>query len=101
MRSRRKRIVVSVATTSTVNITGLRMRMRGSSFLNASPIAGTRIFGSVMVVTGIRLRIWESSIELPRSIEFAGEHREMLHHGPERNRREINEAAGDGDHADE
>ena len=55
-RSRRKSSVVSAATTSTANMTGLRTMRRGSSLRNACPIAGTRIAGSVIVATGIRLR---------------------------------------------
>jgi len=59
-RSRRNRIVVSADTISTVNITGLRTMIRGLSFLKASPIAGHRIFGSVIVAMGIRLRIFST-----------------------------------------
>ena len=42
-RSRRKRSVVSVATTSTTNMTGLRIISRGSSFATAVASAGRRI----------------------------------------------------------
>jgi hypothetical protein len=42
-RSRRKRIVVSVETTATTNITGFLERWRGLSFLRASPTAGMRM----------------------------------------------------------
>ena len=77
------RSVVSVATTSTVNITGLRTMTRGSSFLNASTAAGPRIFGSVSVAT-VRLRVWESSMGcLSGSIECAGVHGEVLGHRAE------------------
>ena len=44
-----KMIVVSAATISTTNITGLRISTRGSSLTNACPIAGTRIAGSSIV----------------------------------------------------
>ena len=45
-RSRRNRIVVKVETISTTNITGLRQRMRGSSFRKAWPMAGQMMDGS-------------------------------------------------------
>ena len=54
-----KMTVVSAATTSTTNITGFLIMTRGSSLTKAEPIAGTTIFGSVSVVTGIRLRMRE------------------------------------------
>ncbi len=47
-RSRRKRTVVSAATTSTTNMTGFLAIARGSSFLNDAPMAGTRMLGSRM-----------------------------------------------------
>ena len=45
-RSRRKRTVVRSATTSTTNITGLRIIGRGSSLPKAEPSAGTTISGA-------------------------------------------------------
>ena len=67
-RSRMKRTVVRVATTSTVNITGLRTMRRGSSFLKASRTAGPRIFGSPRVETAVRRRCCErvSSMVCPQ-----------------------------------
>ncbi len=47
--------MVSAATTSTTNITGLLIITRGSSFATAEPIAGNTIFGSSIAETGIRL----------------------------------------------
>ena len=60
-RSRTNNTVVSVATTSTVNITGFFTMTRGSSFLKASMAAGPRIFGSVKVVTDVRFRMGAAS----------------------------------------
>ena len=54
-RSRRKITVVSAATISTTNITGLLIITRGSSLRTAEPIAGSTIFGSSIADTGIRL----------------------------------------------
>ncbi len=48
--SRISRMVVSVVTISTTNITGLRHSVRGSSFANAWRMAGNRMRGSAMVV---------------------------------------------------
>ena len=50
-----KSTVVSAATTSTTNITGFFTISLGSSFLKESPIAGIRIFGSVIVAVAVRL----------------------------------------------
>src|SRR6185295_2202760 len=50
-RSRMKMTVVSAATISTTNITGLLIISRGSSLAKAEPIAGTTIFGSSIVAT--------------------------------------------------
>lgn len=49
-RSRRKRIVVRIAITSTTNITGFRTMSRGSSFATAEPRAGTTISGASSAV---------------------------------------------------
>ncbi len=47
--------MVSAATTSTTNITGLLIITLGSSLRIAEPIAGITIFGSSIADTGIRL----------------------------------------------
>ena len=48
--------VVSAVTTSSTNITGFFISVRGSSFTNAEPIAGITILGSNSADTGICLR---------------------------------------------
>src|SRR3984893_9284416 len=48
--------VVSAVTTSSTNITGFFIRVRGSSLAKAAPIAGSTILGSSRAETGIRLR---------------------------------------------
>ncbi len=64
-RSRRKITVVSAATTSTTNITGLLIISRGSSLTKAEPIAGITIFGSSIADTGIRLfNFWTTSMDV-------------------------------------
>src|ERR1019366_4210495 len=64
-RSRRKITVVSVATTSTTNITGLLIITLGSSLAKAEPMAGITIFGSSIAETGIRLFIfWTTSMDV-------------------------------------
>src|SRR4029077_11616728 len=101
-----KRIVVNVATVSNTNITGLRIRIRGSSCRKASPIAGTRILGSAMddrsrtrsTTIGFGVAI---SIALQSSVDSAGMHREVLDDRSERKGREINETANDQDDADQ
>src|SRR5262245_51242687 len=100
-RSGTKMIVVSAATTSTTNMTGLLTITRGSSLANAAPTAGHTIFGSNRV--GVPLRVAEVSMAGSGSIrreQGAGGHREMLGDGSERERREEREAADDHDHAD-
>ena len=47
-------MVVSSATTSTTNITGLRTIARGSSLRTVSPSAGTRMAGSSMAAAELR-----------------------------------------------
>ena len=49
--------VVRAVTTSSTNITGFFIRVRGSSLAKAEPIAGRTILGSSSAETGIRLRI--------------------------------------------
>ena len=51
-----KMTVVSAVTTSTTNMTGFFISVRGSSLAKAEPIAGTTILGSSSAETGIRLR---------------------------------------------
>ena len=56
--------VVSTVTTSSTNMTGFLIIVRGSSLTKAEPIAGTTIFGSNSAETGMRLRICEVSMEV-------------------------------------
>jgi hypothetical protein len=77
---------------------GLRASVRGLSFLNESPIAGMTILRSNSEVDARFLTV---STRRPESVESAGLHREMLDHRAERERREVDEAAGDHDDADE
>src|SRR5712672_2047351 len=104
-RSRRKITVVSAATTSTTNITGLLIISRGSSFAKAEPMAGITIFGSSIAETGIRLFILTTSMDATpkcdRSKQRVGVHREVLDDRAKRERREEGEAADDQDHADD
>src|SRR6202158_4187279 len=103
-RSRRKITVVSAATTSTTNITGLLIMTLGSSLTKAEPIAGITIFGSNIADTGIRLFILTTSMDVTpneRSEQGIGVHREVLDDGAERKRREEGETADDQDHADD
>src|SRR5215467_3439952 len=103
-RSRTRMTVVSAVTTSSTNMTGFFMRVRGSSLTKAEPIAGMTILGSSSAETGMRLRICVSigahsgSIRRERG---AGDHREMLDQRAERERREEGEAADDDDDADD
>src|SRR6478735_2588674 len=103
-RLRRKITVVSVATTSTTNITGFLIINRGSSLAKAEPMAGITIFGSSMVDTGMRLFVLTTSMDVTpkcvRSEEGVGVAGEMLDDRPERERREEGETADDQDHAD-
>ncbi len=56
--------VVSKVTTSSTNMIGFLIKVRGSSFTKAEPIAGHTIFGSSSADTGMRLRIFVVSIEV-------------------------------------
>jgi hypothetical protein len=56
--------VVSAVTTSSTNITGFFIRLRGLSLTKAEPIAGTTILGSNSAETGICLRTCEVSIDM-------------------------------------
>src|SRR5713101_6068421 len=103
-RSRRKITVVSAATTSTTNITGLLIMNLGSSLTKAEPMAGITIFGSSIAETGIRLFILTTSMDVTpkcdRSEQGVGVHREVLDDRSERQRREEGQTADDEDHAD-
>src|SRR5262249_23478546 len=107
IRSRIRITVVSAVTISSTNITGFLISVLGSSFTKAEPIAGTTIFGSNKAETGMRLRIWEVSMEVAldkslgsiRRVCRSGGHGKMLDDGPERQRREEGEATNDQNHA--
>src|SRR5712671_4833949 len=102
-RSRNRMTVVSAVTTSSTNITGFVIRVRGLSLTKAEPIAGSTILGSSRAETGIRLRNVVVSIEVSprsnRSEQRVAGHREMLDDGSERERREECQSADDHDHA--
>src|SRR5450759_3106900 len=102
-RSRTSKTVVSAVTTSSTKITGFLIRVAGLSLTKAWPIAGSTIFGSKSVETGIRLRSLEVSIAVTPNESVleqrARGHREVLDDGPERERGEEGEAANDHDHA--
>src|SRR5215831_4116457 len=104
-RSRSKMIVVSAVTTSSTNMTGFLIRVRGSSFTKADPMAGTTILTSKSADTGMRLRMSEVSMEVTpkrrRSECCLGNHREMLDDRTKRERRKEGEAADDHDHPDD
>src|SRR5262245_58681414 len=102
-RSRTKITVVSAVTISSTNITGFLISVAGLSFTKAWPIAGTTIWGSSNVATGIRLRILDVSIVLtPNGSErSARSHRQLLNDRPQRERGEEGETADDDDHADD
>src|SRR5476651_352745 len=97
-------IVVKAVTTSSTNMTGFLISVRGSSLTKAEPIAGMTILGSNRAETGFCLRIFEVSIEVTpvgvRSERRAGRHREMFDDRSERKCREEGEAADNHDHAD-
>ena len=63
-RSRIRMTVVKTVTTSSTNMTGFFMSVRGLSLANAEPIAGSTIFGSNSAETGMLLRRVEVSIEV-------------------------------------
>src|SRR3954451_1326723 len=99
-RSRRNSSVVSVATTSTQNITGLRDISRGSSLRNDWPTAGSRMAGSSRVAAGDRLCSWaRACMGLFQSEQDAGIHRQVFDDGAEGEGREEGQAANDQDHA--
>src|SRR5882757_10838626 len=104
-RSRRKITVVSAATTSTTNITGLLIISRGSSFATAEPIAGITIFGSSIAETGMRFCSFMVSMDVTpkcdRSEQGIGVHREVLDDRAERERREEGETTDDQDDTDD
>src|SRR5690349_13965872 len=93
---------VNVATTSTTNITGLRIMTRGSSLRNAWPRAGTKMAVSVMV-TALRSRALTgvvASIGVPLE-KGACVHREVFDQWAEGERREEGETTDDQDYARE
>src|SRR5216684_1411177 len=92
--SRTNRIVVRLATTSTVNMTGFRTIALGLSLRKASMTAGPRIFGSAKVAAVLDGMI--SPLE-----ERSGIHRQLLDQGAECERRKEGEAAHDHDHAND
>src|ERR1700689_5058211 len=104
-RSRMKITVVSAATTSTTNITGLLIITRGSSLRNDEPMAGSTIFGSSIADTGFCFCNFMTSMDVTpncvRSEQVACGHREVLDDRPERPRREEGQAADDQDDADD
>src|SRR5882672_4330347 len=104
-RSRTKMTVVSAATTSTTNITGLLIIRRGSSLTKADLIAGTRIFGSSIVDAVTFFCSFMASMEVtPKrdlSEQVVGVHREVLDDRTERQRREEGETTDDQDDADD
>src|SRR5207244_9904762 len=104
-RSRTKITVVSAATISTTNITGLLIISLGSSLTKADLIAGTRIFGSSIVEAVIFFCSFMDSMEVTpkrdRSEQGIGVHREVLDDRPKRERREERHAADDQNDADD
>src|ERR1700691_2487978 len=96
-------IVVRAVTTSSTNITGFLIKVRGSSLTNAEPIAGMTIFESSSADTGMRFRRVELSItiapKLIRRERRAGIDRELLDDWAKRERREKGQAADNDDHA--
>src|ERR1700722_7417652 len=96
-------------------MTGFLTRVRGSSFLNEAPIAGTisersnSASGCMPRLNSISGRGAKAAVLVFgfmaksswRGIEGAGGHRDLLDHGAERHGREIGEAADDDDHADQ
>src|SRR5580704_18463484 len=105
--SRITKIVVNTDTISTTNITGLRASVRGLSLRKASLIAVTIIPLEMPGTVFCRpSRISEDvvvaaeSMEVP-SVRCASEHLEMLDDRPERERGEVDQPAGNSDHANE
>src|SRR5688572_11721456 len=103
-KSRRKMTVVSAATTSTTNITGLLIIRRGSSLTKADLIAGTRILGSSIAdaVTFFCSFIASMDVTPKRDLseQGVGVHCEVLDDRTERQRREESETTDDKNHAD-
>ena len=101
-RSRIKITVVRRVTTSSTNMTGLLISVRGSSFTKADPIAGTTILRSKSAEAGvvrvIALSIWRTPYPSEQRMRA---HRQLLDDRAERKCGEIDQSAGDQDHADE
>src|SRR5499427_652785 len=122
--SRMTRIVVNTDTISTTNMTGLRIKVRGSSLRKESMMA--RVNKSVDMpatvfcrpsrrsrgvdarsagcdtepATAADLACDWSFMDLP-SVQRSGKHLHVLDHRAERERREIDQSAGDDDDADQ
>src|SRR5260221_6106115 len=86
MKSRMNNIVVKLDTISTTNITGLRIMRRGLSFLKASPIAGQRIFGSVIEVD-VRLRAFSMARGLETGMSMVSDLKRVCRHSSRNARR--------------
>src|SRR6202050_5679099 len=101
-KSRIRMIVVSAVTTSSTNITGFLIKVRGSSLTNAEPIAGMTIFESSSADTGTCFRGVELSItiapNLIRRERRTGIDRELLDDRAKRERWEKGKAADNDDH---
>src|SRR3984885_15659454 len=96
-------IVVSAVTTSSTNITGFLIKVRGSSLTNAEPIAGMTIFESSSADTGTCFRRVELSIaiapNLIRRERRTGIDRKLLDDRAKRERRKKGQAADNDNHA--
>src|ERR1700722_13101903 len=99
MRSRMKITVVRVATTSTTNITGLRIINRGLSFRNDCPIAGIRMAGS-SIADWLPRRLVLVSMSAACVVQSALVHRWVLADGSEGEGGKEDQTTGDQDHAD-
>src|SRR3974377_1965305 len=97
--SRMSSTLVNAVTISSTNITGFLASVRGLSLTKAWPNAGTTIFGSSNVATGIRFSNFDVSIGVTpqESVNGACSHRELLDERPERERREEGETSYDQD----
>src|SRR6516162_8702747 len=103
-KSRMRMTVVSMVTTSSTNITGFLINVRGSSFAKAEPIAGNTILRSNNADAGIFLRSVELSMgvtpKVSELVERAGSHRELLDEWTECESREKGKAADNDNHTD-
>src|ERR1700756_1881780 len=93
--------VVKAVTTSSTNITGFLISVRGLSLTKAEPIAGSTILGSVSAVTGIRLRKRDVSIAITPSVrleQLTRNHGQGLNDWSKCQGREEGETTHDHDH---